>query len=731
MGDYHEDTPDSEDDEGVLARVLREAENGEGESTEREQSEASYIDPLIDGQSEQSQNEQEHNDSSFSRQLYIERNSTPMFSQPSGDRLSLGRFSTMSPSKPCFTPTDRSLPSRDVTNETLDDAYVAFILYCNPSVPLNCDTTELRKAFRLPPKSDGKTFNVHDLLQLIMRLEQKEIKTWTKLAIELGVERTPDQSTQKVQQYAVRLKRWMHAMHIDAFFEYCLGKAHSYYTQIPAVTQNGPEEIRDGVPFEEDLALRALHPENRPKRGRRKAEDKNDENTDKELPASKRQHMDPATPSTADAVGVMEFHNPLFPGPHSAITPTTDTDAMDRYLGEAITPDPWSATAAAIGVGGSSTPVNGQQYRWRTFSKEATTPHPTSAPVLSLDTPTDEAVTPTITTPMSAKPRPRRRHGPAVSSAWPSSGNPLTGKLRGRPPSNRSIRDGPFSTFPVNPFGKNNITIDLGAGATGTPTSTPVVTSNPQQFPATHNLRPQGLHLQVPPRQPSTVKIATPIAPRYNGKNPFKSDGVLEELERAFAANVLQGAISNLNIESAKSIAKKAIADLIGRLGGTSSAPELAMLSTLKVLLGCELNSSELFKNFKIQRISGSEDSKVEASSPDQGRYRISWLFKLGSLKGDFTQVVLLGSGSNCVVEGTNGAENEEDVDSDCSGRTAAEKRNSNRGSGGNCGGSRADTDINGNDFDWRKKYFEMEKRLREKEDEIATIKRKVLHAVM
>ena len=71
---------------------------------------------------------------------------------------------------------------------------------------MDCDTTELQRAFRLPPKSDGKTFNVFELFQLIAKLEQKEIKTWTKLAIELGVERTPDQSAQKVQQYAVRLK---------------------------------------------------------------------------------------------------------------------------------------------------------------------------------------------------------------------------------------------------------------------------------------------------------------------------------------------------------------------------------------------------------------------------------------------------------------------------------------------------------------------------------------------
>ena len=108
------------------------------------------------------------------------------------------------------------MPDRAVTDETLDDAYVAFILYCNPSVPLDCDTTELRKAFRQPPKSDGKTFNIHHLLQLIEKFEEKEIKTWTKLAIQLGVERTADQSAQKVQQYAVRLK--VHALVKRLFF---------------------------------------------------------------------------------------------------------------------------------------------------------------------------------------------------------------------------------------------------------------------------------------------------------------------------------------------------------------------------------------------------------------------------------------------------------------------------------------------------------------------------------
>lgn len=103
----------------------------------------------------------------------------------------------------------RLLPSREIDDATIDDAYTAFILYCNPNVPLSVDTTELRRVFRSPPRSDGKNFNVFTLWELIGKLERKELKTWIQLAIELGVEppsAEKKQSTQKVQQYAVRLK---------------------------------------------------------------------------------------------------------------------------------------------------------------------------------------------------------------------------------------------------------------------------------------------------------------------------------------------------------------------------------------------------------------------------------------------------------------------------------------------------------------------------------------------
>ena len=103
----------------------------------------------------------------------------------------------------------RTLSSWDINQESIDDAYVQFILYCNPSIPSGTDTTELRKGFRSMPKSDGKSFDTFALFELIQKLEAKEIETWSQLVIDLGVE-PPDpaknQSAQKVQQFAVRMK---------------------------------------------------------------------------------------------------------------------------------------------------------------------------------------------------------------------------------------------------------------------------------------------------------------------------------------------------------------------------------------------------------------------------------------------------------------------------------------------------------------------------------------------
>jgi hypothetical protein len=118
------------------------------------------------------------------------------------------------PPQPVFTASgspsaQRALPDRSVNSASIEDAYTAFVLYCNPGVPIDTDSAALREAFRTPPKSGGKSFSTYTLFELIKKLETKELKTWAELALKLGVE-PPDQekgqSSQKIQQYAVRLK---------------------------------------------------------------------------------------------------------------------------------------------------------------------------------------------------------------------------------------------------------------------------------------------------------------------------------------------------------------------------------------------------------------------------------------------------------------------------------------------------------------------------------------------
>ncbi|EAT90774.2 hypothetical protein SNOG_01125 [Parastagonospora nodorum SN15] len=449
------------------------------------------------------------------------------------------RFSALSPtSQPKqlaahYVPDDRTPPPRDVSDDTIDDAYAAFILYCNPNFAASTDTTELVKLFRTPPKSDGNAFSSWTLFELI------QIKTWTQLALDLGVA-PPDtdkgQSTQKVQQYSVRLKRWMRAMHIDAFFEYLLGKQHPYYLYIPPPHDPFPNDGRDGVPLEEDLAIRALDPKFKPKRGRRKADEgEEDMDLDDGTPARKRPQLDTSVP----------FGNAL--QPQSAYPTSAHPDHMGGFLtpqdpwtaASAITPSSAMTTASAPSRMGqknltpySASPMTGQQLRWRLNTQEnPQTPHPLSAVTPQSAHPFFDEPQSAVT-PSSAKPRARRRHGPAVSSAWSSNNNSSNGKLRGRPPSNRSIRDGPFVTFPANPAKREGATNDINNRNSGN--LTPIVErahSDPPTIEHTFRFPPtpasavspstiegslqsapqkQRLSLQVPQIVGNPVRLVTP-----------------------------------------------------------------------------------------------------------------------------------------------------------------------------------------------------------------------------
>ncbi|KAK2018944.1 ARS binding protein 2 [Colletotrichum eremochloae] len=403
---------------------------------------------------------------------------TPQSLTTSTPAVSVGRF---------------ALPDRDVTAETIEDAYVNFILHCNPAVPLETDSAALREAFRVLPKSGGKSFSTFTLFQLIRQLETKEIKTWAELALKLGVE-PPDQdkgqSSQKIQQYAVRLKRWMHSMHVDAFFEYLMDHPHPYWNEIPNDPTPVCEAGRDGVLAEDDMALRALLPQIRPRRGRKRP----DEDESSRSP-SQRVRLDSPPAESGYAANRAETSGPWSAHPDSSRLSAKSAlasgwppvhDAVQTPL-TAFPQGPMSALTPSIRNGGFWGDVE---------PRSAITPSRTKASY--------------------------RRHGAkAVSSAWRSGVPGGSGKTRGRPPMNKTNVDGLFGAFssekpplkgssPETKSDHGPIKSPVSISDNVPPTMPPeIVHARPMTRPAKPSIS-----LQVPERSGgSVIRLATPPPP--------------------------------------------------------------------------------------------------------------------------------------------------------------------------------------------------------------------------
>ncbi|KAH8203257.1 hypothetical protein TruAng_002555 [Truncatella angustata] len=419
------------------------------------------------------------------------------------------------------------LPDKDISSTTIEDAYVNFILHCNPGVPVETDTNVLAEAFRVPPKSDGKTFSTFVLFELIKKLHVKEVKTWADLAVKLGVSQ-PDpekgQSSQKIQQYAVRLKRWMHSMHIDAFFDYLVGNEHPYWTQVPTDPNPVCEEGRDGVLAEDDMALRSLLPEIRPRRGRRKPED--------DLNKSPSQRPKLQSPSlnidgTNSRSNFSESWTAHPDGQRTFLFPPTD-EVRSSILPGSSSAFPWpseySQTPMTAYPHSAMTPINGNAF-WPDEPRSAITPS-------------------------KAKQLGRRHGAKVVSSAWRSASSNSSGKTRGRPPINRGF-DSPLSAAPdgnrvfqATTFDKDipqsaivTSTPAFSAPNAPAPTSAPVSapTSAPTSVPTPTSAgptqsarlgRPGRLSLQVPERQGGSVRLATPPLPvvTVNGQSTVSAE---------------------------------------------------------------------------------------------------------------------------------------------------------------------------------------------------------------
>ncbi|PNP41218.1 hypothetical protein TGAMA5MH_07088 [Trichoderma gamsii] len=322
-------------------------------------------------------------------------------------------FTVANPRQPALP---LALPDRSVTADTLEDAYVRFIFYCNPALPPDADTNSLREAFANPPRSGGKSFSPFVIFELVRRFYRKEIKTWTELTTTLGVEPpdlAKDESVQKIAQYGVRLKKWMNSMHVKAFFEYLMDIENDYWTSIPDDPDPTGRPVRDGVAIEDDMALRALLPHIRPKRGRRRPEPDDVAGS----PAAQRPRLSP--PSAIDGHrGSWSAHPdargqvlPMDPSRPGAVAAWSSNDTvqtpLSRYPNSAITPSTRSS-----------------------FWDDALEPR--------------SAITP-------SKPKlSAHRRGPKnVSSAWKPQGADSSVKLRGRPPIHRTPVEPPAN--PPNP----------------------------------------------------------------------------------------------------------------------------------------------------------------------------------------------------------------------------------------------------------------------------------------
>ncbi|KAF3162063.1 hypothetical protein TWF788_002172 [Orbilia oligospora] len=672
----------------------------------------------------------------------------------------------------------RRWPTRDVTDDKIHDCYVDFILCCNPAVPDNCDTAELRKSFRAPPKSDGVTFSVFKLFQLIKRFEEGDIKTWIQLVTELGVERKQDQSTQKVQQYAVRLKRWMHAMHVDAFFEYCLGRPHGYYTDIPLSLPTLDDEVRDGVPLEEDLALRALLPEYRPKRGRRKVERNSiDSNY---MSISEKRHKQPLLPATLPNILSPEEPS-LLNYEESHVSSSLQKEDRIRDL-DPLQPDArlWPElrihNSQPLFHSIFSNPFDtlhpvvpgGQPLRWHTPPKPFDLSHRSGGP--------HERIRSVPVQQFPTLKRARRNHRLTVSSAWPSFGTSRGGKSRGRPTGNRGAAETLYTTFPASPaslevqLSDQGINVPLGPELSSTPTAI----DEQLQFgsKAHQTILPPIIHPLEDPAYDHNVEIP-PLLEREISFDPYSVLGRGEMIKEQLATHLLTAPQDDMTVGLARSLADSLVDGVMqennDRVIGTTLRP-LSMLLGLDALDMHDLvitkdspiseverleKEISLFERYRatdpeeqsLHDLINTDDSPTSpqtiAATNDQenrapinvnleGEYQLSWKLKLGSVVASVSTSVTLANKPQQAVEEEQRLPDEFEVD------MLLSDMETGNPSPGSFPGSTSDLLLNDDiepplddSIDWRARYFEAREKLRKVEEELERLKHDLIARVM
>lgn len=486
-------------------------------------------------------------------------------------------------------------------------------------------------------------------------------------------------------------------MHVDAFFEYLLGKQHAYFLDIPPPHDPYPAQGRDGVPAEEDLAVRALDPSFRPKRGRRRNESPDDD----PLPPKR-----PLLTTSFTYEGQTLYAQPQSAHPVSAIP----LSARPENAGH----DPWAAVSGVTQDTFAHRPLApssavSQRLQWQLQGPQqdvSTTPYPMSAieprdPRPPLDEPRSAI------TPSTNKSRSRRKHGPAVSSAWPSSAGSTThAKVRGRPPVNRTTQDGPFTTFPADPNVERSPsnprltpTVALTSAADG---RTPLLHPNTLSTDALSRVpggggRPERLYVQVPQHTGGPIRLATPTVlvngesdgdcaeqsrsrdvspdnhmdkesesgyeqpPRgRSGSRPSETSNLglaYEALRRILAADLLRADLSGRRQRILSDEAKRLADAILGRLGvpcqdtesKSDDAIRMAAASWLGISsqLGFEAGNPCREKEIVVHRFTTGPDGAPIELTPEQTaanfaeKFDVSWSLGFGGVGGRFAVVGL------------------------------------------------------------------------------------------
>lgn len=301
-------------------------------------------------------------------------------------------------------------------------------------------------------------------------------------------------------------------MHIDAFFAYCMGKDHPYYSMIPNPNDMLANQERCGVLREEDLALRALIPELKPKRGRKKNGDKDEDEAEVNVLGKRQQLMTPVQPP------VMGSDRPIFAhiefGEGDFDFASASGDPFETGLN--ITSD-WPSSSSSTSGSDASSNLSPPDLDPNYILSSGSVPSfmkPATIPVVSGNS---LALLPPSTT--SSK----KRSSPAVSSAWHPSGANPTGK-RGRPATTRTNRlcsgSGPLNTGSHSPSYTSSAlpsrTQSLDDAKLGRPSTEIYLSAQKNMF----------IPSEEEKQKPGEIKFLSTI-----GRTEIKKEGKEEDLE--------------------------------------------------------------------------------------------------------------------------------------------------------------------------------------------------------